>query len=200
MDVSAPPLWVISGEIGAGKTTLCRALAGLARAAGWDVAGLLSPGVFEAGQKTAIEAEDLRSGARRLLASNEPRAGFDLAFGRWYFDCAVLDWGNHVLAQSAPCDLLLVDELGPLEMLRGQGFTAAQAALAGGRYRLGIAVVRPALVKTFSALLPPQRIVTPDGASLGKQQATGLWEAIAASSAQANTPASSCTIHTFGST
>ena len=104
------------------------------------------------------------------------------------------------MAQSAPCDLLLVDELGPLEMLRGQGFTAAQAALAGGRYRLGIAVVRPALVKTFSALLPPQRIVTPDGASLGKQQATGLWEAIAASSAQANAPASSCTIHTFGST
>lgn len=183
MDVSAPPLWVISGEIGAGKTTLCRALADLARAAGWDVAGLLSPGVFEAGQKTAIQIEELRSGARRLLASSAPREGFDLAFGRWYFDRAVLAWGNQVLEESTPCDLLIVDELGPLELLRGEGFTAAQAALAEGRYRVGIAVVRPALVETFSALLPPQRIVTPDGASFGEQQAASLWEAIGAVSA-----------------
>lgn len=162
MDVSTPPLWLVSGTIGAGKTALCRALAGQARAAGWDVAGLLSPGVFDAGQKTAIQVEDLRTGEHRLLASIEPRPGFDLPFGQWHFDRAALAWGNHVLEHSLPCDLLVVDELGPLELLHGQGFTAAQAALAGGRYRMGIAVVRPALVETFSSLLPPQRVIAPD--------------------------------------
>jgi nucleoside-triphosphatase len=183
VDVSAPPLWLISGVIGAGKTALCRALAGEARAAGWDVAGLLSPGVFEAGQKTAIQVEDLRSGERRLLASIEPRPGFDLPFGQWHFDRAALAWGNHVLEHSVPCDLLVVDELGPLELLHGQGFTAAQAVLAGGRYRLGIAVVRPALVETLSVLLSPQRVVAPDPSSSGEEQAARLWEAIAGQSA-----------------
>jgi nucleoside-triphosphatase THEP1 len=186
MDVSAPPVWLISGEIGAGKTALCRALASRARAAGWDVAGLLSPGVFAAGQKTAIQVEDLRSGARRLLASAEPRAGFDLAFGRWHFDRAVLAWGNQVLEESAPCDLLMVDELGPLELLLGQGFSAAQAVLAGGRYRVGIAAVRPALVETFSALLPPQRVVAPGSSSSSEQQAASLWGAIIGLSAVSN--------------
>jgi nucleoside-triphosphatase len=186
VDVNAPPLWLISGDIGAGKTTLCRNLAGRARAAGWDVAGLLSPGVFDAGQKTAIQVEDLRSGERRLLASLGPRPDFDLAFGRWYFNRAVLAWGNHVLEQSVPCDLLIVDELGPLELLRGQGFTAAQAALAGGRYRLGIVVVRPALVETFSALLPPQRVVALDSSSSIEEQAASLWGAIAGLSAVSN--------------
>ncbi len=198
--MSTPPLWVISGEIGAGKTALCRALVDRARPAGWDVAGLLSPGVFEAGQKIAIQVEDLRSRERRLLASREPRAGFDLAFGQWHFDRVALAWGNHVLEHGAPCDLLMVDELGPLELVRGQGFTAGLAVLAGGRYRVGIAVVRPALVETFGALLPPLRIVTPERARFGEQQAASLWEALGAVSAQASAPASSCTIQTFGST
>jgi nucleoside-triphosphatase len=186
VDVNAPPLWLISGEIGVGKTALCRALAGQACAAGWDVAGLLSPGVFEARQKTAIQVEDLRSGERRLLASLGPRPDIDLAFGRWYFNRAVLAWGNHVLEQSVPCDLLIVDELGPLELLRGQGFTAAQASLAGGRYRLSIGVVRPTLVETFSALLPPQRVVAVDSSSSIEEQAASLWGAIAGLSAVSN--------------
>lgn len=178
--MSAPPLWLVSAEIGAGKTALCRVLADLARAAGWHVAGLLSPGVFEAGQKTAIQVEDLRSGERRLLASTEPRVGFDLAFGQWNFNRAALAWGNQVLAQSTPCELLMVDELGPLELLLDQGFTAAQAVLAEGRYRVGVVVVRPALVETLSALLRPQRVVKPDRSGAIEKQAVSLWGTIAA--------------------
>lgn len=29
----------------------------------------------------------------------------------------VLDWGNQLLAQAVPCDILFVDEMGPLEFL-----------------------------------------------------------------------------------
>lgn len=173
--MSAPRLWVVSGPIGAGKTTLCRGLADRARAAGWDVAGLLSPGVFAGEQKTAILLEDLRSGERRLLASSAPRPGFDLSLGRWHFDPAALAWGNRVLVQSTPCDLLIVDELGPLELLRGEGFTAAPAVLVEGRYRLAVAVVRPALVETFGDRLPVQRIVTLEGVGAVEWLAAALW-------------------------
>ena len=68
-------------------------------------------------------------------------------------------------------------------LLPGQGFTAAQAALAGGRYRVGIAVVRPALVETFSVLLPPERVVAPDSSNSSEKQAASLWETIGAVSA-----------------
>lgn len=157
--MSPSVLWMVSAPIDAGKTTLCRSLADQARAEGMAVAGLLSPALFEGGRKAGILAEDLRSGETRLLARATPHPGFDLSFGTWHFDPQVLDWGNRVLASSLPCDLLIVDELGPLELLRGQGWTSALAVLRQREYSLGLVVVRPSLQDTACVLLPVQRII-----------------------------------------
>ncbi len=159
MDVKTPPLWLVTGERGAGKTTFCRRLAEEARADGWRVAGLLSPAVFEAGVKTGILVEDLASGEQRPLASLAARPPFDLPLGRWFFDPAALDWGNRVLQDCPPCDLLIVDELGPLELLRGQGWTSALTALLRPDIRLGLAVVRPELETTLRARLPARETI-----------------------------------------
>ena len=64
---------LVTGARGAGKTTFCRHLAEQARAAGLDVAGVLSLPRIENGSKTGILACSLRSGETRLLAS--ARAG-----------------------------------------------------------------------------------------------------------------------------
>lgn len=154
MDVNAPPLWLVSGPRGAGKTTFCRLLVGRARAAGREVAGLLSPAVVEAGVKTGILVEDVRSGETRHLASAVRQPPFDLQWGRWFFDRAVLDWGNRLLTACLPCDLLIVDELGPLELVRGEGWRAALEVLARPGFRLGLVVVRPELEDHFRARLP----------------------------------------------
>ena len=61
-------LHLVCGERGSGKTQVCAALAQLLSLYGEDLAGLISPGVFTAGRKTAIEAYDLRSQERRRLA------------------------------------------------------------------------------------------------------------------------------------
>ena len=103
------------------------------------VAGLLSPAVMQDGQKTGIFLEDLNSGEQRLLAIDPltPHANFVRAsspfgrgesvhtfpVGKWLFDPQVLRWGNAVLASCPPCDLLIVDELGPLEFNVGKGWT-----------------------------------------------------------------------------
>ncbi len=140
-------LILITGPIGAGKTAFCLAAVDWAHAHDWRVAGLVSPPVFENGVKIGIDAVDLRGGQRRRLA--RLRTGADdaaIATSGWSFDPEALQWGNEVLRDAPPCDLLVVDELGPLEFERGQGWTAGLSALDSRLYRLELATIRPELL------------------------------------------------------
>jgi nucleoside-triphosphatase THEP1 len=141
--------WIITGERGVGKTTFCRKLAEEAGTSGWDVAGLLSLPRCEGGVKTGIEILDLRAGASRMLASARPDELEGFRFCGWTFSEAALEWGNRVLRHATPCDLLLVDEIGPMELDEGRGMTACLQELQSEAYRLAIAVVRPAYEERF---------------------------------------------------
>jgi len=150
----AGSLALLTGGRGAGKTRWCEALARSAHEAGLAIAGLLSPAVVIGGEKRAIDLLDLATGERRLLAE---RARPDLpgtAGLGWHFEPEALAAGNAALERVGACDLLLVDELGPLELGRGSGFTAAFDLLDARRYGLAIVVVRPALVAAAEARWP----------------------------------------------
>lgn len=154
-------LHIITGDRGAGKSTFCQHLAELAGAAGWQPGGLRSPAVVEGGQKTGIAAVDLRTGERRLLAVRRERdqPAAELQTNRWRFDPEVMAWGNDVLQTAVPCDLLVVDELGPLELERGEGWLAGLAALDSGRYRAGVVVIRPELLAIARQRWPAARVI-----------------------------------------
>lgn len=156
MDVTTPSLWVLTGERGVGKTTHCRTLVEQARTAGWDVAGLLSPAIFEIGVKTGILTQDLQTGEVRPLAMlsrfKVKRSTFNLELGQWLFDPTVVDWGNQILQSRQPCDLFIIDELGPLELFRGEGWVNAFDALRLVRYRLGVVVIRPECIDAFAKM------------------------------------------------
>jgi nucleoside-triphosphatase len=169
MDIT-PRLYILTGPRGAGKTTFCRALAGQARAACWDVAGLISPAAFENEVKTDILAESLRTGESRRLASITQRSPEDIFFGRWYFDAQTLEWGNRVLAGSTPCDLLIVDELGPLEFITQKGWRSALALLPQGGYRVALVVIRPELLAMASDLLDYSEMI-----HMHPEQKTDAW-------------------------
>lgn len=179
MDVSR--LIVLTGPRGAGKTTVCQSLIAQARAAGWSVAGLLSPALFADGVKTGIQAQALLTDETRLLAqavADGPEIGNDsahLRFGRWLFDRAVLDWGNEVLAAATPCDLLIVDELGPLELLHGSGWVNGPAWLRLGNYRHGFVVIRPELVAAARQTLPVAQVIDLDQTEPPDRLAQDLW-------------------------
>ncbi|MBN2114014.1 MAG: hypothetical protein JW785_07805 [Acidimicrobiia bacterium] len=148
-----PPQYLITGERGAGKTTFCSGLVTAVRSRhpGLLVAGILSPKVFVGGQEHAIDAVDLASGQRRRLARRRALpAATESATPRWEFDAAALAWGEGVLRSATPCALLVVDELGPLELEHGEGWPAGLQAVDGGAYRVALVVVRP-------TLLPPAR-------------------------------------------
>ena len=150
MDVSTPLLkthlrWLLTGQRGAGKTAFCRVLVANARAQGLNTAGLLSPAVFKGKLKTGILAEDVRTGESHPLASSRHHSSFDLQLGNWYFDRSSLAWGNHILENSLSCDLLIIDEMGPLELTHRMGWQSALDILRRDQYRLALVVIRPEL-------------------------------------------------------
>lgn len=156
-----PDLLIVTGPREAGKTTYCRTLIAKAQQANRQVGGILCPAVFENGQKAAIIAQNLKSGEQRQLAISrtDTLSATGPATTRWQFDATALAWGNHVLQTATPCDLLIVDELGPLEFEQNTGWVAGLIALDAGQYRQGVVVVRPELLDTAQQRWPAARVV-----------------------------------------
>lgn len=169
-------LFIITGPREAGKTVFCRHLIEAARTAGWRVGGMLCPAMFENDRKTGIEAEALHTGLRLQLASlrraDQPQSG--LVTRRWQFDAEVLTWGNRMLGSATPCDLLVVDELGPLEFERDEGWTAGLAALDGGNYRSGVVVIRPELLDAARHRWPAAEVIIIEQATSSRPAAEQL--------------------------
>jgi ABC-type cobalamin/Fe3+-siderophores transport system ATPase subunit/nucleoside-triphosphatase THEP1 len=158
---TSPQRLLVTGARGSGKSRWCAALIAAARARGLRVAGVASPAVLESGRKVAIDVVDLGSDARRRLAELRRADEPGTATQRWRFDEDALSWGNAALraAAAARVDLLVVDELGPLEFVRGVGFTDGLAALDAGRFAVACAVVRPALVDEALRRWPDATVV-----------------------------------------
>lgn len=153
-----PEIVVITGESGAGKTTWCEAMRAFAERESLRVAGLISYGVFEGAEKVAIELCALPQGERRRLAVRREYV-IGAATPRWAFDESVLAWGDSHLAALGECDVLIVDELGPLELLHGRGWQSAFAVLEARRYQVACVVVRPTLLEHFAARCTVTKII-----------------------------------------
>jgi nucleoside-triphosphatase THEP1 len=154
-------LILLTGQRGAGKTSLVQKLVEAAKQSHWKVCGLFSPARLAHGQKTGIEVVDARSGARRLLASRIVGELHGPQIGDWTFDREALAWGNALLQGAPSSNLFVLDELGPLEFDRQQGWTAGFGFLAKpAACRLAIVVVRQEYSATFLQRQPRARTVT----------------------------------------
>jgi nucleoside-triphosphatase len=153
---------IITGERGVGKTTLCQEVIRIARQVSWQVKGLISPAVVENGKKIAISVENLSSGEQHRLAQPINGQAEGVHTESWQFYQVVLEWSNQVLVLSSPCDLLVVDELGPLELQRGEGWQAGLTILDRGTYRLALVVVRKELLDLALARFPSALVMKVD--------------------------------------
>ena len=174
---------VLTGERGSGKTMVCTQVVAEARARGLDVAGLLTgrsgpePGdprqvidlhsgesrPFGAQERSGDPAEDSDS---RAPESPAPGAGgaastqSDSLTPGWGYAADVFAWANEVLSRATPCDLLVVDEVGPLELLGGRGWVQALGVLRDRDFGMALVVCRPGLLDELEASLgaPPARV------------------------------------------
>jgi nucleoside-triphosphatase THEP1 len=180
-----------------GKTTVCQAVAELARRRGYRPGGVITPALYACpelalskarpefrrrvegqsrrdshGVKVGFEAVDVGSGERWPLARTDdpstsrsgersPEQSRRIAqpsgqrrelggprVGPYSFDPDGLARALRVLrgAISSPCDLLVIDEIGPLELEQGKGFAPILDLLPVGAPTHTLIVVRPALL------------------------------------------------------
>ena len=147
-------IFVLTGESGSGKTTLCVRVVAALKARGLDVAGVLTLPrlVAPRGEKVGMEVEDVRMGQRCALAERAAN-GEGTADLAWKFQPTALEQGTQILRDAPPCDVLVVDELGPLELIHNEGWIIALDVLQAGNYYGALVVVRPELLENFRARL-----------------------------------------------
>ena len=152
---------ILTGERGVGKSTVCRETIALAQARGYTCGGILTLSHPDG----TLDVLDVRSGDVRRLTL-EPDAGPAVTQGRFRFNPETLAWGNAALAHALPAHLLVVDELGPLEIERGEGWLNAPDLLCRTDFALALVVVRPELVARAQLKFPASATavitVTPD--------------------------------------
>ncbi|MFW5714524.1 MAG: ATP-binding cassette domain-containing protein [Brevefilum sp.] len=168
-----PQILILTGLSGAGKTTWCMRLAKLAEENALKVKGILSPGVYKGDQKIAIDARDIESGVSHRLAMLRERAAAELSTPRWQFDPETVSWANQVLKEIQFCDLLILDEIGPLELLRDEGLTAGLRLLDTENYRVACVVVRSSLVPKALQRWPEAMVVSGESRSMDQTEFNG---------------------------
>lgn len=178
---AVPKIVIITGTSGQGKTHLCQALVRLVKVQGLAVKGILSPAVFTAGDKTAILVENASSGEKLELARlrRETMQG-EIQTGHWTFNPDSMAWGSRILAEAGECDVLVVDELGPLEFLQQKGWAEGIQAINRRQFRLGAVVVRPALLEQALALWPEAKTFTVEPSRGIEEQAQELLNTLPA--------------------
>jgi nucleoside-triphosphatase len=126
------------------------------------VGGILCPAIFEGGIKVAIDQLDISSGERQRLGVHSYDSS-DSTVGCWHMDESVIARGNEILADLKNEDVIIIDELGPLELEEGYGYQQALCVLDEGRYRVAFVVVRPALIPSAVLRWPQAQIFSLEG-------------------------------------
>jgi len=138
---------VVTGAIGIGKTTVCRNFVKIAQNQGYACGGILS---YKDADES-ITLEDIESGKKKALASitnlwHGPRTA------KYFFNPKAIDFGVQVIDGAISKDILVVDEIGHLE-LRGEGFAKVIELIRAGKVKNSILVIRKELLLAFSARL-----------------------------------------------
>jgi len=167
-------LTILTGPVGSGKTRLCGRLLALAAERSLPVGGVYSPAVMTGDEKTGIDLVILPGRERRRLAVARTTPAGRATFSaratpdarvftkHWVMDEAAVAWGDAHLARLTPPELLILDELGPLEFIAGSGLQAAFPLLDGRGYRWGVVVIRPDLLAAAQTRWPWAQVVSLD--------------------------------------
>jgi len=170
---------VVTGPSSSGKTEAVTAVADRLQGADLQVVGFVQPGEFVEGEKVGFRLRDLATGQEAPLASLSERDDGD--FGtRFQFSEGGFQLGREALSRTALKSVVIVDELGPIE-LRGQGhMPAVRKALAVADLGGAMIVVRRSLVPSLLAELDASDAVVIDVESEGGRSVDVIIDALGA--------------------
>lgn len=159
--VGSPLVVVVTGRSGSGKTPAVERLVSHLQGHGVEVFGFLQPPIWCEGRKEGFDLVDVRTAERAPLGRRVADGQGD------HHTPFVFDPGGFALARRAlrrpPCRaVLVVDEIGPVE-LRGEGhWDAVARAWKAGRPVAAVLTLRRQLIPAFLALLGATETVIVD--------------------------------------
>ncbi len=149
-------IYIFTGAVNEGKTSLIAKWLDAWRREGVPVSGILSEGVFDGEAKIGYDLVDIAQGKRHPLIRRRPFSD-SWHLGGYFFDRV----GFSALAESvypgSASELFILDEVGPLELQRKQGFYELLKKMVVHRRQSLLIVVRESekerLLREIRALL-----------------------------------------------
>lgn len=135
---------IITGVIGVGKSTVCRRLIQIIRDNGLVCGGILTFKSAEGG----ITIEDVQSGKKAPLAKINDGASSGPRTARYLFNQSSIDFGTQALYKAVSADVMVIDEIGQLE-LRSEGLVSALDIIKSGRFKNCVLVIRKELLPSY---------------------------------------------------
>jgi nucleoside-triphosphatase THEP1 len=144
-------IFILAGPVHAGKTTLLKEVVDRLKRFPIRVEGFLSLAVFDGGDRTGYDLFDIATGLTTPLLRRQGEA-LGQRTGPYRLVPEGLERAESILLNATKVDLLVVDEVGPLE-LKGKGLWPALEKGMVQAGQTGLLVVREALVEEIKALL-----------------------------------------------
>jgi len=144
---------IVTGAIGIGKTTVCRKLIEIVRNRGYACGGILTYKALDKG----IIIEDVQTGEVGTLASTS-NVYDGPSTAKYSFNPKGINFGIQAIDKGASADILVVDEIGHLE-LRGEGFINVMGLMRTGKVKNCIMVIRKELLSAFLPQLDATMLV-----------------------------------------
>ena len=145
---------VLTGPLHGGKTTfLERRLAAWA-SRGLTCRGFLSPAVMDRDGRRGYDLLEIGTGRRRPYLRREGEAGTE-SVGPYVFVPSTIERARSIIRAADPSAVLVVDEVGPLEIQGGGLWPDLRAALARPG-QTALLVAREGIVADLAAMLAPR--------------------------------------------
>jgi nucleoside-triphosphatase THEP1 len=112
-----PTVFVLSAEVGVGKTTVAKSLVQSLEDRGYCIGGFLSVGNDEGSNRVGFQLVELGTSKSIVLSQTIFKEGWP-ATGRYFFNPEAFEFGKKILNPDNlhKKDLVLIDEIGPLEL------------------------------------------------------------------------------------
>jgi nucleoside-triphosphatase THEP1 len=116
------PVYIIAGDQREGKTTFLKEVTIKLTTRGTPVEGIMAEGLDKDGERTGFQLVNISNDKSIVLCSVHPKPDWEKT-GKYYFNPEGLEFGRKVLNQISADSIVIIDEIGPLEM-KGGGWSA----------------------------------------------------------------------------
>ena len=139
------PILVI-GDVGAGKTRACSRAIAEVETEGYEIGGVLSPRLLEAGVTVGYDVVDLKTGERTEFLRSKPPG--ERKIGRFYLRSGGMEFASAAISRGVDeADLVFLDEVGRME-LKGLGLAESVEKVLASRSQ-GVYLLRRAFINRF---------------------------------------------------